>query len=313
MSEFEHLTLRELKKELKKASLPTHGNKNDLRQRLILATTRRPRQQNEDADFDDGAPPPPLPLRTDQDQDLRADIKDAEDRVRLLRLRKEAADLEAALGLRMPAHTANGELQMSAAAIAGAVAGVQEAHAGSQGRKLLLIPDFVEPRDVSVVRSQARESKKFPEQISVGQWVSANSSILQQMISSGDLIDWDNRDCSKLSAYLAYTKQIGDLVDGGYRFQDVLRYDDSFRRLQHETGRRWNEESFQLLSRHLLAPGSSQASVNQRTGSQKPGSRQQICLLFNRPQGCRFGATCKFQHACAICKGEHPAADHAKN
>ena len=67
--------------------------------------------------------------------------------------------------------------------------------------------------------------------------------------------------------------------------------------------------------------GPSPSSSSTATAQAKPPAKQQICGLFNQANGCRYGATCKFVHACRVCKstahGAHqcpsaPAATGAK-
>ena len=43
------------------------------------------------------------------------------------------------------------------------------------------------------------------------------------------------------------------------------------------------------------------------------GKSQETCKKYNRFDGdCKFGARCRFQHECIICRGDHPKAKCTK-
>ncbi len=93
----------------------------------------------------------------------------------------------------------------------------------------------------------------------------------------------------------------------------VVRYDRRFRR--EAAGRNdvvWGEENFPLMLdvTHSSQPTSSETKPGGGFASRRADSKKRgTCFRFNKGEGrCNFGQQCRFNHVCATCGGEHPAA-----
>ena len=125
--------------------------------------------------------------------------------------------------------------------------------------KVYLIRDFVsKPKSVTTdnettllangetklfVRSGSN-SKPNADQVSLAQWISANSRILLQLMADG------TADIETIKSYLQYTSQIGDFAQV-YTTSSIMLLDDNHRRQIGPEKGSWNEISFHDMFYHV--------------------------------------------------------------
>lgn len=142
---------------------------------------------------------------------------------------------------------------------------------------------------------QSSTKRVTPEKLTVGQWIGANSRILDKLISSGRL------NSAQLAEYLDYTRKIGDLLQI-FTFSSVFTLDNAHRLEVHETSKKWNEIDATLQAAHLKkrdqewssTTKTSNSFVNHRSPLKHINSP---CWAYNSIEGCRFTKEkCRFDH-----------------
>jgi len=196
-------------------------------------------------------------------------------------------------------------------------------------KKHLQIPDFITRTQGSITDNEevlvstasgkltfksAVYKKVEIHNVTVGQWISANSRIF-------DLLS-PTMSYSQIVAYSEYTKQIGDLLDL-YSTASVMLLDDEHRRLVNFSGRPWDDISLHLERLHLKAklPNSIPSNVansvtSVSTGKKAAKKSNNPCYGFNSKAGCQNGENCAFKHVCSyrvsgvLCREKHAKFEH---
>jgi hypothetical protein len=149
-------------------------------------------------------------------------------------------------------------------------------------------------------------SRIKPERLTTGQWVSANSRILEKLVASGKLT------ASGLTDYLDYVRKIGDLLQL-FTPGSVFTLDHNHRLEVHEKDtKRWNEVDCTLeishLKRkddvsHLLGGASKGGATGGNARDNDSGKRVQQkhvhspCWAFNSADGCKYTKqNCRYEH-----------------
>ncbi len=143
-------------------------------------------------------------------------------------------------------------------------------------------------------------TKLRPEEVSISQWISANSRILSKLVREGQL------DAQGLHEYLEYTACIGDYLQT-HTTSSVMIFDHTHRKNKVEQRKRWSDIDFHSMFYYL----EKKDSVRKAKASYKQGvqGKDTICLNFQNPGGCRF-QNCKYLHVCIQCQGSHPQHKH---
>ena len=197
--------------------------------------------------------------------------------------------------------------------------------------KPLLIPDFVskvssgscDPAEQEVIHTGSSQlvlrsirSRPQPEQVTLAQWISANSRIMSKLISSGQLSNNE-----QILNYLQYVTDFGDYAQT-CEIDSLMIYDNEYRKKQASTSRKWGEDDVHLCTFHLQRRyrhdrrqlGRRQQQQQQSRAPAKPprlldSAGVEICRNFNA-FGC-FRQVCHYSHVCAICKDKsHPKSKH---
>ena len=180
--------------------------------------------------------------------------------------------------------------------------------------KALRITDFVndiipheDERMIGVdsggsTRLLVKYTKRKPklESVIVAQWTVANTQIMHRLISSKQLVSYDD-----IKSYLAYTVKVMQLCTR-YTWVSILRFDDEFRQLQDFYQGPWTYDSNHLHTVHLV-PGIKMTNFgNASFGAGFPESNntvlttsdgRTICKKFNTKVGCAM-VLCKFAQVC---------------
>ena len=183
-----------------------------------------------------------------------------------------------------------------------------------------LVPPVMEEEVISehgtsqfVHRSGAKRPKLA--NVAIEEWCLANTRIMDILVSESPSI---------LRDYMAYTMKVCELFKC-YERPSVLQYDREYRYMQARQCFRWGTDAPHLHTLHLrlksVAP--SGASMTQRTAnytSQRSrrtaatttDGQQQVCYQFNSKDGCSYGSTCRYKHACSEkgCTEHHPRVLH---
>ena len=143
---------------------------------------------------------------------------------------------------------------------------------------------------------KSKSNKKLePKEVSVAQWIGANSRILE--ILTPTLTK------SELADYNDYTRQVGDLLQL-YTEPSVMSLDHAHRRAVSLFNRRWNDvsnhnERFYLRVKSSQKSDRSDKSDSGRTSRTRTRSKfQHVCVKYNTAEGCTYGAECRFRHKC---------------
>jgi hypothetical protein len=148
------------------------------------------------------------------------------------------------------------------------------------------------------------------ENVSVPQWISANSRIFEILA-----LDMSNK---QQRQYHDYTRQIGDLFEL-YSAPSVLVVDNEHRRQVTKTRRTWNHISSHLERLYLRVKSGQKSSnsmvskTDSKTDS-KTAKSSRYCFAFNTRSGCKHGDDCRYKHACSVkgCGEKHPKWDHER-
>ena len=200
-------------------------------------------------------------------------------------------------------------------------------HAGEKPKKALYITDYLSKLDgclsedeeslVMTGGSQLTIKQKIkkvePKNVSVGQWISANSRIL-------DILS-DSMSVEQIACYHEYTRNVGDLLQL-YTVSSVMLLDHAHRKHVHATGRAWDNVSRHLDKMFLrLKVGSGSidevsASVSTPSVSKPEAIRKSTrpCFAYNSKAGCKYGSECRYKHKCSErgCGKDHPKWDHER-
>jgi len=205
--------------------------------------------------------------------------------------------------------------------------GINECQQSKQGEGLFLPVNFVshvrgargEEEEILQTPTGSRlylspSGKKItPEKLNQGLFFGANARILARLVPNLT---------PELALYLDYLRQLGDLLLN-YTSTSVYCLDHEHRHEVLESGRPWNEinSSLQLnwlkrkdaVSPNPTLPPRVQGRPNSLFARNALASKSQIiCYLFNSPEGCPFGSSCKFLHKCSVegCTESHSALKH---
>jgi len=131
-------------------------------------------------------------------------------------------------------------------------------------------------------------------------YLGANAKLLSRLISEGSIAG------EEIFAYLAYSLRISQIAQS-HSWRSTLFYDRRFRMIQASTGRSWSSEPAGLASACL----EKRQPVGDKQAGGKPNgaTSSDLCRQFNI-SNCLYNP-CKFKHRCAVCNGEHSAAQHA--
>jgi hypothetical protein len=157
-------------------------------------------------------------------------------------------------------------------------------------------------KDINLVLQTANK-RVTPDKLTAGQWIGANSRILDKFITSGRL------SAAQLSDYLEYSRKVGDLLQQ-YTTNSVFMLDHVHRLEVHEKpSKRWSEIDATLQSSHLKKKDESNSSVNRTSNYRDSNSRDNRgrgfvnrhvsspCFAYNSPEGCRFTKDrCRYDH-----------------
>ena len=161
----------------------------------------------------------------------------------------------------------------------------------------------------SIIMKNSRRNPKIQE-VTLSQWVSANTRIMSKLIADGTLSD--TRD---LLDYLEYTSRVGDL-EQTHTVPSVMLFDNKFRQDQAAEGSRWSEYNWHACLFHLEKRASGNSAkqpakrrASTRTTTDKSGNF--ICLDYNNESGCQR-TVCRYSHVCAEegCQAAHPQYQH---
>jgi hypothetical protein len=142
---------------------------------------------------------------------------------------------------------------------------------------------------------QASNKRVSPEKLTVGQWVGANSRILEKLISSGKLSP------SQITDYLVYNRKIGDLLQL-FTPGSVFLLDHNHRlEVNENDSTRWCDVDATLQDVHLTKRNPVQsenaASKYASTSSRRHG-RRGVCWAYNTSEGCpNTRDRCKYEHS----------------
>jgi len=205
--------------------------------------------------------------------------------------------------------------------------------ASTIGKKPLLIPDFIvntrnsceDEEEIEVVSggktslyAKATKSltKPRPEDVTMAQWIGANSRIQSELTRRGDIASR-----SAQLKYQRYTSQIGDWAQS-YTWTSMMLFDNAFRKKQANEGLQWDDMNniwglaFLYLEKRPFKQSTSQRKPNPSLSNSvgprmRDSNGQQICLKYNSTAGCTFAA-CKYSHCCLQpgCQGRHPQHQH---
>ena len=166
------------------------------------------------------------------------------------------------------------------------------------------------------------------DQVTKEQWFAATLHIQDTLTRAGQL------HAGLIPDYYGYLIFVTDLAQQ-YLWQDVLQYDDLYRREQAKLQCRWGTP-IATLGRLWLQPKNvyqphNLSSSKSNTINRKPNKPNEVplrgpiigpidkqtgremCLAFNKGY-CRFGSACKYLHICLepSCGKPHPKSQHSK-
>ena len=184
----------------------------------------------------------------------------------------------------------------------------------NKGEKVLTIIDFIDniipleeeemlgrQGSTRIVVSYGPKKIKL-ENVTLQQWVIANTRIFNALVTKGKLPTHDD-----VQHYLAYTIKIMELANR-YEWKSVLMYDNEFRKIQAMYNYPWSFDSNHLHT-VTLTPLTTQATINNSTRPRDRSSNalnsfasltadsKVICRNFNSPRGCNF-SKCAYAHVC---------------
>jgi len=143
------------------------------------------------------------------------------------------------------------------------------------------------------------------ENITISQWVIANTRIFYTLLSEGKLAN-----SNQIQTYLAYTVKIMELTSK-YEWKSILMYDDEFRKLQAIYHYPWDFDSHHLHTVLLtpIAKSLHTIGVNKPTNTYNTNNNNRnqfanfttdgriICRNCNSTKGCTLHS-CNFVHLC---------------
>jgi hypothetical protein len=177
-------------------------------------------------------------------------------------------------------------------------------------RKFLAIPDYVNLPDCFLsddeetlltttckhLTFKSKSNKKLePREVSVAQWIGANSRILDILTPTLTR--------SEIADYNDYTRQVGDLLQL-YTDPSVMSLDHAHRRAVSLFNRRWNDVSNHTERFYLRIRPSKKLEKSETSDAGKgarPKNRtkfQHVCVKYNTTEGCTYGSECRFRHKC---------------
>jgi hypothetical protein len=159
---------------------------------------------------------------------------------------------------------------------------------------------------------QVSNKRVTPDKLSAGQWIGANSRILDKLITSGRL------SASQLADYLDYSRKIGDLLQQ-YTTSSVFMLDHVHRLEVHDKpSKQWSDIDATLQSAHLkkkdefnnsqaanrFSSGSARDSRDNRGRGYQNRHVGSPCFAYNSPEGCRYTKDkCRYDHVDSGDKG----------
>ena len=190
------------------------------------------------------------------------------------------------------------------------------------GSKALLIPDYVTQPDRGghdgeetevcdrgdtklVIR--AKRQKPRVENVTLGQWISANARIMCQLISEDKLSSKES-----LLDYLQYIQDFGDYAQV-CEHSSLMIYDQEFRKKQATKGTSWGTNDIHLSTFYLQRRTQKTHGSRSRTTEKPPrlsdDRGHEVCRNFNN-NSC-FRDNCRYSHVCSVCKDSgHSRIDH---
>ena len=173
----------------------------------------------------------------------------------------------------------------------------------------------------------AMKNSKIPlDKVTISQYMEASLRILRAMVAE------DGMQFSDVMNYVGYLVKISTLAQN-FRWEQVLKYDQEYRKAQTELGFAWGADNSYLMQVYLKSHvsdsthnwGKSRPSYNKPSarytpsgsGSRRdlpekfdPASGKAICQKFNGRAGCQW-PTCRYAHVCMTCHDKnHRDVDH---
>ena len=188
--------------------------------------------------------------------------------------------------------------------------------AGEKPKKVQLITDYItriqgstsDDEDAlmttsgsNIVFKTKSKGKIDVNDVTAGQWITANSRIFDLLSSSMSK--------RQQAEYQEYTRQFGDLLQC-YSEPSCMLLDQEHRKHVFATGRAWDEVSAHLERLYLrLKSGSSHEIASPKSVKKKTNH---VCYAYNTRAGCKRGESCKYKHKCSEkrCHEAHPKYDH---
>ena len=205
------------------------------------------------------------------------------------------------------------------------IGGRASVNSGEKPKKALYITDYLSKLDgclsddeESVVMTggaqltiKTKTKKVEPKDVSVGQWISANSRIL-------DILS-ESMSAEQIACYHEYTRNVGDLLQL-YTVSSVMLLDHAHRKHVHATGRAWDNVSRHLDKMFLRLKNvqgtPDEVSASSSSSVSKPEIRKSTrpCFAYNSKAGCKYGNGCRYKHKCSErgCGKDHPKWDHER-
>jgi hypothetical protein len=145
---------------------------------------------------------------------------------------------------------------------------------------------------------QTTNKRVTPGNLTTGQWISANSRILDKLISSGKFTP------AQISNYLTYNRKIGDLLQICTPGSVFLLDHNHRLELHDDENKLWSDIDATLQNAHLKrkdvvhseAVGSFPKSGNVSANPGRRHTRRGLCWTFNSAEGCTNGRSCKYDH-----------------
>ncbi len=164
-----------------------------------------------------------------------------------------------------------------------------------------------DPYEETEGRAGGSSRKKAPKEVpDLAGWGTA-FTLLQ--------VAWASREPKMWVPLMAYRESIVKIARR-YPWQQVARYDRRFR--QEAAGKadvRWEDENISLLLDVVHTGQTARGEHRQGAGRSDPGPRRAaarrrgVCYQYSKGEDrCTYGSSCKFDHLCSVCGGDHSAA-----